>query len=104
MKLHRKRIRGATAAIAAVGALVVIMALVVMPALATPPVGVTTQIFGVGRFTDIDAKTKTDVDPGNRIQNWTGSGRRERRTSTSCRTRSPPAGRSAGIAIPGPVS
>jgi len=72
MKLHRKRIRGATAAIAAVGALVVIMALVVMPALATPPVGVTTQIFGVGRFTDIDAKTKTDVNPGNPIQNWTG--------------------------------
>jgi len=49
-----------------------IMALVVMPALATPAAGVTTQIFGVGRFTDIDAKTKTDVNPGNPIQNWTG--------------------------------
>jgi hypothetical protein len=37
---------------------------VVAPVLATPPVGVTTEIIGIGRFGDIDAYTKTDIDPG----------------------------------------
>jgi quercetin dioxygenase-like cupin family protein len=39
-------------------------------ALATPPSGVVTQTFGVGRFTDIDATTKTDIDPGNATNFW----------------------------------
>jgi quercetin dioxygenase-like cupin family protein len=33
-------------------------------ALATPPAGVTTTTFGVGRFDTIDSRTKTDIDPG----------------------------------------
>jgi hypothetical protein len=40
-------------------ALVVVGALTAVPALATPPIGVTTEIFGVATFADIDAYTKT---------------------------------------------
>src|SRR5260370_15082597 len=39
-------------------------------ALATPPSGVTTTTFGVGRFVDIDATTRTDVDPATRTDFW----------------------------------
>jgi quercetin dioxygenase-like cupin family protein len=38
--------------------------------LATTPRGVTTTTFGVGRFTDIDATTKTDVNSGNATDFW----------------------------------
>jgi len=40
-------------------ALVVASSLTAVPALATPPIGVTTDIFGVATFADIDAYTKT---------------------------------------------
>jgi quercetin dioxygenase-like cupin family protein len=66
MNRHRTRI---LTAIAAVGALVA-GALLVLPARATPPSGVTTTIIGVGRFTTIDAKAKTDVDPGKPTKFW----------------------------------
>jgi quercetin dioxygenase-like cupin family protein len=39
-------------------------------ALATAPVGVTTTTFGVGHFSNIDSKTKTDIDPGRRHDFW----------------------------------
>src|SRR6266536_5503628 len=42
----------------------------VAPALATPPVGVTTEIIGIGRFGDIDAYVKTDIDPGPETDFW----------------------------------
>jgi quercetin dioxygenase-like cupin family protein len=38
--------------------------------LATPPSGVTTTTFGVGRFDDIDTTTKTDVDGGRATDFW----------------------------------
>ena len=38
--------------------------------LATNPSGVTTTTFGVGRFDDIDATTKTDVNPGHATDFW----------------------------------
>jgi len=38
--------------------------------LATPPSGVTPTVFGVGRFDDIDATTKTDIDPGAPTDFW----------------------------------
>jgi quercetin dioxygenase-like cupin family protein len=38
--------------------------------LATPPAGVTTTLIGVGRFDNIDATTKTDVDPSARTDFW----------------------------------
>ena len=66
MKVHRTRI---VAAIAAVGALVA-AALIVLPALATPPSGVTTTMIGLGRFANIDAKAKTDIDPGTPTEFW----------------------------------
>jgi quercetin dioxygenase-like cupin family protein len=39
-------------------------------ALATPPSGVTTTVFGIGHFDDIDATTKTDIDSGNPTDFW----------------------------------
>jgi quercetin dioxygenase-like cupin family protein len=39
-------------------------------ALATAPAGVTTTVFGVGRFNHIDAKTKTDINPGRARDFW----------------------------------
>ncbi len=39
-------------------------------ALATPPSGVTTTTFGVGRFADINATTKTDVNSGAATDFW----------------------------------
>ncbi|TMK27509.1 MAG: hypothetical protein E6G64_12365 [Actinobacteria bacterium] len=68
MKRHRKRILAATA-IAAVAA-VVAAALIVVPALATPPSGVTTSIIAVGHFDDINATTKTDIDPTTPTDFW----------------------------------
>lgn len=38
--------------------------------LATPPSGVTTTTIGVGRFTDIDATTKTDINAGTPTDFW----------------------------------
>jgi quercetin dioxygenase-like cupin family protein len=38
--------------------------------LATPPSGVTTTTFGVGHFTDINATTKTDINPGTPTDFW----------------------------------
>jgi quercetin dioxygenase-like cupin family protein len=38
--------------------------------LATPPSGVTSTTFGVARFDDIDATTKTDVDAGHATDFW----------------------------------
>jgi quercetin dioxygenase-like cupin family protein len=68
MKHYRKRASLVTG-VTAVAALVVV-ALFVVPALATPPVGVTTTTFGVGRFDDINSLTKTDIDPGPRTDYW----------------------------------
>jgi len=39
-------------------------------ALATPPSGVTTTVFAVGRFGDIDSTTKTDINTGTRTDFW----------------------------------
>ena len=39
-------------------------------ALATNPRGVTTEVLGVGRFGDIDAATRTDIDPGPASAKW----------------------------------
>jgi quercetin dioxygenase-like cupin family protein len=41
-------------------------------ALATPPSGVSTTVFGVGRFANIDATTKTDIDSGTPTDFWQG--------------------------------
>ncbi len=51
-------------------ALVVAAALTVVPALATPPVGVTTEIIGVGSFEEIDVSAKTDIDAGPGTNFW----------------------------------
>ena len=67
MKVHRARI---LTAVGAVGALVV-AAVLTLPAQATPPDKVTTTLIGLGRFTTIDAKAKTDVNPGTPTQFWT---------------------------------
>ena len=37
---------------------------------ATPPSGVVTTIIAVGRFDDIDAKVKTDIDPSHHKDFW----------------------------------
>jgi quercetin dioxygenase-like cupin family protein len=66
MNRHRTRI---LTAIVAVGALVG-AALLVLPARATPPSGVTTTMIGLGHFMDIDAKAKTDINPGTRTDFW----------------------------------
>jgi quercetin dioxygenase-like cupin family protein len=68
MKLHRRRVVAATAAVVA---LVIATALVVVPAVATPPSPeVTTTPIGMGRFTNIDTKAKTDIDPGAATKFW----------------------------------
>jgi quercetin dioxygenase-like cupin family protein len=69
MTRYRPSILGAVAAIAAIGALVA-AALLMLPAQATPPSGVTTTIFGVGRFGEIDATAKTDINPGPATEFW----------------------------------
>jgi quercetin dioxygenase-like cupin family protein len=38
--------------------------------LATPPVGVVTQTIAIGRFTDIDATAKTDINAGTPRDYW----------------------------------
>jgi quercetin dioxygenase-like cupin family protein len=70
MKRHRTPILGTMATIAAVGALVA-AALLMLPAQATPPShNVITNTIGVGHFTDIDTKVKTDIDPGPATEFW----------------------------------
>jgi hypothetical protein len=69
MNRHRTPILTAIAAIAAVGALAG-AALVVVPARATESSGVTTTMIGVGRFGEIDARAKTDINPGARTDFW----------------------------------
>jgi quercetin dioxygenase-like cupin family protein len=66
MKRNRKRIAAAVSAIAALVATV----LIAVPALATTPRGVITTTFGVGRFDDINATSKTDIDPGTATKFW----------------------------------
>ena len=66
MKVRPSRI---VAAVAVVGALVA-GALLILPAQATPPSGVTTTIIGIGRFATIDARAKTDLDPGTATKLW----------------------------------
>jgi quercetin dioxygenase-like cupin family protein len=66
MNRHRIRI---LAAIGAVGALVA-AAFLMLPAQATPSQKVTTTVIGLGHFTSIDARAKTDVDPGRPIEFW----------------------------------
>jgi quercetin dioxygenase-like cupin family protein len=70
MKHHRTRVI-LVSGVAAVAALVV-TALFVVPALATPPDKVVTSTFGVGRFDDINATTKTDINPGAATDFWQG--------------------------------
>jgi quercetin dioxygenase-like cupin family protein len=45
-------------------------ALIVVPALATTPQLVTTATFGVGHFDDINATTKTYINPGTATDFW----------------------------------
>ena len=66
MNRHRTRI---FTAIGAVGALVA-AALLMLPAQATPPDKVTSTVIGLGHFTTIDAKAKTDVNPGPATEFW----------------------------------
>jgi quercetin dioxygenase-like cupin family protein len=67
MKRYRSRI---LAAIATVAALVAAL-LLVLPAQATPPSPeVITTPIGLGRFTDIDTKAKTDINPGTPTEFW----------------------------------
>jgi quercetin dioxygenase-like cupin family protein len=68
MKHHRTRVL-VTSGIALV-AVMTATATFVIPALATPPQLVTTTTFGVGRFDNIDATTKTDIDPGTATEFW----------------------------------
>jgi quercetin dioxygenase-like cupin family protein len=69
MTRHRPPIYTAIAAITAVGALAAAV-LLMLPAQATPPSGVTTTILGVGRFAEIDATAKTDINPGPPTEFW----------------------------------
>ena len=69
MHRHRTPILTAIATIAVVAALVA-AALVMLPAQATPPDKVATTMLGVGRFTNIDATAKTDVNPGIPTEFW----------------------------------
>jgi hypothetical protein len=41
-----------------------------VPARATESSGVTTTMIGVGRFGEIDARAKTDINPGARTDFW----------------------------------
>jgi quercetin dioxygenase-like cupin family protein len=67
MKVHRRGVVTATAAVIAL----VATALVVVPAVATPPSPeVTTTPIGMGRFTNIDTNVKTDINPGTPTQFW----------------------------------
>ena len=70
MNRQRKRGLAALTAVGAVAAVVTVAMLVVVPALATPPSGVVTTTFGVGRFDSFDAATRTDVDPGAAKDFW----------------------------------
>jgi hypothetical protein len=83
MNRHRTPILATIAAIAAVGALAG-AALVVVPAQATPPSGVTTTMIGLGRFTSIDAKAKTDIDPGPATEFWKGPDQDQPKLRSAC--------------------
>jgi len=103
MNRRRTPVLGTIATIAAVVALVT-AALLMLPAQATPPDKVATTMIGIGRFTNIDATAKTDVDPGTPTSSGRpGSRPREALISMCCRTRSPQAGPSAGTATPAPA-
>jgi quercetin dioxygenase-like cupin family protein len=69
MKHHHTRvlIASVTAIVAAAAA-----ALLVVPALATPPSGVSNPPWSpvIGRFNDINATAKTDIDPGRATDFW----------------------------------
>src|SRR5215218_4510975 len=69
--MHRRRtpVLGTIATIAAVVALVT-AALLMLPSQATPPDKVGTTMIGCGRFTNIDATAKTDVDSGTPTEFW----------------------------------
>jgi quercetin dioxygenase-like cupin family protein len=68
MNIHPRRIVAIAVAVIAL----VATALVVVPAVATPPSPeVTTTAIGMGRFTNIDTKVKTDIDPGAATKFWT---------------------------------
>jgi quercetin dioxygenase-like cupin family protein len=69
MNRRRTPVLGTIATIAAVVALVT-AALLMLPAQATPPDKVATTMIGIGRFTNIDATAKTDVDPGTPTEFW----------------------------------
>ena len=70
MDRHRTPILATMATIAAIGGLVA-AALLMLPAQATPPShNVITNTIGVGHFTDIDTKVKTDIDPGPATEFW----------------------------------
>ena len=70
MDRHRTPILATMATIAAIGGLVA-AALLMLPAQATPPShNVITNTIGVGHFTDIDTKVKTDIDPGAATEFW----------------------------------
>jgi quercetin dioxygenase-like cupin family protein len=66
LRTHR-RISVALALVALAGGAFVTYA---SGALATPSRGVTTLTLGVARFDDIDAAARTDIDPGDRRDNW----------------------------------
>ena len=71
MKHHRTRVRIATAT-ALVALTAAAAALLVVPALATPPSGVSNPPWSpvIGRFNDIEATAKTDIDPGPATRFW----------------------------------
>jgi quercetin dioxygenase-like cupin family protein len=67
MKVHRRGVVTATAAVIAL----VATALVVVPAVATPPSPeVITTPIGQGRFANIDTNVTTDIDPGTPTEFW----------------------------------
>jgi quercetin dioxygenase-like cupin family protein len=67
MTHYRIRILAAIVAVGALGA----AALLTVPAVATPPSPeVITTPIGMGRFTNIDTKVKTDINPGAPIDFW----------------------------------
>ena len=101
MKLHPRRVLAATTAVIAL----VATALVVVPAVATPPSPeVITTPIGMGRFTNIDTKVKTDIDPGAATEFWTARIKTKRPSDLYVLQNTIPPGKtSAGIATPAPA-
>ena len=71
MKHHRTRVLVASGT-ALVALAAAAAALLVVPALATPPSGVSNPPWSpvIGRFNDIQATAKTDIDPGPATRFW----------------------------------